>query len=187
MGNMRVVIKRYQNRKLYNTQTKRYITLDEIEDLIKNQQEIEVIDNQTGDDITSVTLSQVIFETEKNRNGLLPLKLLTSIVQSGGNRLDDLRKNVFNSLNLYHFYDEEIKRRIDILIQAGDLSEENGNNILVKLLSVNTHQENISELERKVMELLYIRQTPTKDDLRPLIKKIDELSQELDVIDKLND
>ena len=88
---MPILIKRYQNRKLYNTQTKRYITLEEIEDLIKKEEDVIVIDNNSGKDITAITLSQIIFEFEKNRKGILPIKLLLSLIQSGGNRIDEIK------------------------------------------------------------------------------------------------
>jgi hypothetical protein len=62
---MAVLIKRYANRKLYNTQTSRYITLKGIAELLENDQEVKVIDNETGEDITSVTLSQILVDTER--------------------------------------------------------------------------------------------------------------------------
>jgi polyhydroxyalkanoate synthesis repressor PhaR len=99
---MPIIIKRYQNRKLYNTQSKQYITLEEIEDLIKNELEIKVIDNRTGNDITAITLSQIIFEFEKNRSGFLPVKLLVSLIQSGGNRIDEIRRSIIEALSVYH-------------------------------------------------------------------------------------
>ncbi|MCK5314811.1 MAG: polyhydroxyalkanoate synthesis regulator DNA-binding domain-containing protein, partial [Anaerolineales bacterium] len=70
-------IKRYPNRKLYDTEAKQYITLDEIADLIRQGQEIRVTDNVTGEDLTAVTLSQIIFEQEKKQSGFLPRSVLT--------------------------------------------------------------------------------------------------------------
>ena len=63
---MTVLIKRYANRKLYNTETSRYITLRGIADLIEPGTEVRVIDNESGEDITSVTLSQVLVDTERD-------------------------------------------------------------------------------------------------------------------------
>ena len=64
---MTIIIKRYPNRKLYNTDTKTYITLDAIAALIRKGQSVQVVDNATGDDLTALTLSQIIFEQEKKR------------------------------------------------------------------------------------------------------------------------
>ena len=71
---MAILIKRYANRKLYNTQTSRYITLKGIAELIEADQEVRVIDNETGEDITSVALSQILVEPKR----LLEVSMVTS-------------------------------------------------------------------------------------------------------------
>ena len=180
---MPITIKRYQNRKLYNTQSKRYITLEEIENLIKNQEEVRVIDNKTGYDITAVTLSQIIFELEKNRSGFLPNKLLLSLVQSGGNKIEDIRNNVFESLGIFHQYDIEIDRRINYLIEIGELSKEEGSSILAKMLAASQQIHTVRwNIEAKINEYIKEKQIPTENDFLMLIQKIDELSQRVDEI-----
>ncbi len=83
---MTVLIKRYANRKLYNTQSSRYITLKGIAELIEADQDVRVIDNETGEDITSVALSQILVDNERaNRN--VPRSLLSELVQKGGDAL----------------------------------------------------------------------------------------------------
>ena len=178
---MSIVIKRYQNRKLYNTQLKKYVTLEELEDLIKSDQDIIVIDNRTGKDITAITLSQIIFEFEKNRSGFLPIKLLLSLVQSGGNRIDDLKDNIINSLSLFHNYDMEIERRINILVNNGDLSGEKGAELLEKLIASNqSDQEKHSEIEGLIKSYLKRQDVPTQSQINLLIQKIDAISQQID-------
>jgi len=81
-----VLIKRYANRKLYNTETSRYITLKGIGELIEGGHDVRVIDNETGDDITSVALSQILVDSERS-NSAVPKGLLTSILQRGGDAL----------------------------------------------------------------------------------------------------
>jgi polyhydroxyalkanoate synthesis repressor PhaR len=83
---MAVLIKRYANRKLYNTQTSRYITLKGIAELLEDDKEVQVIDNETGEDITSVTLSQILVDTERS-NRAVPGNLLSELVQRGGDAL----------------------------------------------------------------------------------------------------
>lgn len=120
---MPLIIKRYRNRKLYNTQSKRYITLEEIEQIIKQQEEIKVIDNDSGNDITATTLAQIIFDLEKNNTGVLPVDLLFSLVQSGGKRIDEIQRNIFTSLNFARHFDSEIDRRVKVLIENGEMSK----------------------------------------------------------------
>jgi polyhydroxyalkanoate synthesis repressor PhaR len=178
---MSVIIKRYRNRKLYNTQSKRYITLDEIEELIKDHVEVKVIENDTDNDITATTLSQIIFGLEKNQTGVLPLSLLISLVQSGGKRMDEIRRNIFNSLNLVHHFDVEIERRVNMLISNGEFDQEAGNLLLKKLLSVSYRQEELKDnVEIKLIELLRERQIPTKSDFHLLTNRIETLSKKVE-------
>ena len=83
---MTVLIKRYANRKLYNTDTSRYITLKGVAELVEHGEDVRVIDNETGEDITSVTLSQVLVDNERS-NRDLPRSLLSDIIQKGGDAL----------------------------------------------------------------------------------------------------
>ena len=83
---MTVLIKRYANRKLYNTQTSRYITLKGIAKLVEDDQDVRVIDNETGEDITSVALSQILVDTERNSR-TVPRTLLSDLIQRGGDVL----------------------------------------------------------------------------------------------------
>ncbi len=77
-------IKRYQNRKLYDTHQSCYVTLDEIADMIAQGDDIVVIDNKTKKDITSATMTQIIFEKQKKSKTLLPIPTLREIIQRGG-------------------------------------------------------------------------------------------------------
>jgi polyhydroxyalkanoate synthesis repressor PhaR len=86
------IIKRYPNRKLYDTEAKRYVTLDSITQMIHDGQEVQVVDYESGEDLTNLTLSQIIFEQEKKGSGLLPRALLTNLVRAGGDTLDQVRR-----------------------------------------------------------------------------------------------
>lgn len=77
------VIKRYPNRKLYDTDAKRYITLNEIAALIRAGEEVVVTDHATDEDMTAVILTQIIFEQEKLQKGFLPKSVLTNLVRAG--------------------------------------------------------------------------------------------------------
>lgn len=67
------VIKRYANRKLYDTKSSQYVTLDQIAQMIRAGEEVRVLDNSSKDDLTSVTLAQIIFEEEKRQKSFIPL------------------------------------------------------------------------------------------------------------------
>lgn len=78
------VIKRYANRKLYDTQHSRYVTLEQISEMIREGDDVKIIDNKSKEDLTSVTLAQIIFEEEKKQKSFLPLQAMRNIIQSGG-------------------------------------------------------------------------------------------------------
>lgn len=80
---MSYVIKRYSNRKLYDTQESRYVTLEEIEEMIRAGREISVVDAASGEDLTSVTLTQIILENERNRRANLPSAFLHQLIKHG--------------------------------------------------------------------------------------------------------
>jgi polyhydroxyalkanoate synthesis repressor PhaR len=84
------VIKRYANRKLYDTQHSRYVTLDQIAEMIRGGDDVKIIDNKTKEDLTSVTLAQIIFEEEKRQKSFLPLQAMRNIIQSGGESITQL-------------------------------------------------------------------------------------------------
>ena len=77
------IIKRYQNRKLYDTHESSYVTLDEIAKMIKAGEDLRVIDNKTKNDITSSTLTQLLFETEKKAKTQPSVELLKEIIRHG--------------------------------------------------------------------------------------------------------
>jgi len=95
---MAYVIKRYSNRKLYDTQESRYVTLEEIEEMIRNGKEISVVDAASGEDLTSVTLTQIILENERNHRSALPAAFLHQLVKHGEAWQDFIQRSMKSSL-----------------------------------------------------------------------------------------
>ncbi|MCA9675137.1 MAG: polyhydroxyalkanoate synthesis regulator DNA-binding domain-containing protein [Kofleriaceae bacterium] len=92
------IIKRYANRKLYDTQHSRYVTLDQISEMIRLGDEVKIIDNKTKEDLTSVTLAQIIFEEEKKQRSFLPLTAMRNIIQNGGEWFAEAQRRVTSIL-----------------------------------------------------------------------------------------
>jgi polyhydroxyalkanoate synthesis repressor PhaR len=179
------VIKRYPNRKLYDTDAKQYITLDGIADLIRAGTEVTVVDYTSGEDLTALTLTQIILEQEKKQSGLLPRSILAGLIQAGGDRLNALQRALTTPLNFIHQFETEIKHRIQDLVKQGELSDIEAQNILEKLLSPSflpLHSSPISEQE--IERILEERKIPTHDDLQRLLAQIEELSTKLDQVTK---
>jgi polyhydroxyalkanoate synthesis repressor PhaR len=92
--NMTVLIKRYGNRKLYDTQASRYVTLERIAEMVRAGKDLRIVDNETGEDLTAVTFAQIIFEEQKRKSDLLGLPVLRWIIQQGGATVQEILTSV---------------------------------------------------------------------------------------------
>lgn len=105
------VIKRYQNRKLYDTHQSCYVTLEEISQMIKNGDDLRVIDNKTKNDITQTTLTQLLYETEKRAAQPVPVELLKEIIRKGdGSFSGYIRNNLKGELARFERDDQPLSR-----------------------------------------------------------------------------
>ena len=84
------IIKRYANRKLYDKADSRYVTLKEIARLVRRGEEVKVVDNDSGTDLTSVTFAQIILEEEKKKTHLVSAPFLRGLIRSGEATIQDL-------------------------------------------------------------------------------------------------
>jgi polyhydroxyalkanoate synthesis repressor PhaR len=149
------IIKRYPNRKLYDTGTKRYVTLDHITQMIHEGQEVQVVDYETGEDLTNLTLSQIIFEQEKKGSGLLPRSLLTNLVRAGGDTFDQVRRALLRG-----------PMGETIVKPDGEDTEGDGSSPLHKV-------------DDLFQDLLASLNVPTNRDLQRLQSQVDELNQKI--------
>ena len=78
------IIRKYGNRRLYDTQTKQYVNLDEVAQMIRDGSEVQVVDAKTREDLTRDILTQIIVEETRSRNGGLPLEVLRDLVAFSG-------------------------------------------------------------------------------------------------------
>jgi polyhydroxyalkanoate synthesis repressor PhaR len=181
-------IKRYPNRKLYDTQAKQYITLEGIADLIRSGEEVHVIDHASGEDLTELTLTQIILEQEKKQSGLLPRSVLAGLIQASGDRLSALQRTLASPINLLHQIDDEIKRRIHALVNAGELTEGEGRTLLEKLMGQAPKTGEKASLRREELlistealeQYLQERGAPSREDLQRLIDQVDDLTAQLE-------
>lgn len=173
---MTVVIKRYPNRKLYDTEARHYVALDRVAEVIRGGGEVQVVDHATGADITAVILSQVIADQERRRVGLVPHDLLAALVQASGDRVIALRRALASPLERLRQVDEEIERRLAALVAVGELGEEDGRRLRDKLVALG--QRAYDELT--LAQLPAVRNLPTRGDLQALAARLDALEVEIE-------
>jgi len=202
------VIKRYTNRKLYDTVESRYVTLDEIAAMIKDGVEVQIVDNKTKEDLTSVTLAQIIFEEEKKRNRM-PLTVLREIIRHPGDSLTDfIQKAVTPRVVSIR---EEAESRLDKLLRREDKREDGsdapvapaegeataedanaaGGGGAAELLKASQRaleewQRRVDERVKQVVENLAGNLPALGRDMQTLGQRLEDLEKKLDALDKKN-
>lgn len=156
MESATVVIKKYGNRRLYDTSGSRYVNLDEIAALIRKGVQVQVVDAKTGEDLTRVTLTQIITEDAKDKPTGLPLELLRQlIVASDQTRQEFVMWYLKSAFDTYQSVQDAVQNRLGEM-QSAILSPVES----VKRLLTGPHSraagDNVSELEalrQRVAEL----------------------------------
>ncbi len=111
-GNPTIIIKRYGNRRLYNTATKSYVNYQELLDIIRGGHDIQVTDSSTKADVTKAVLVQLILEEEKNAKSILPLPFLFQLIRSREGQVQEFFSNYLaSSFDAYLKTKEEFDRR----------------------------------------------------------------------------
>lgn len=176
------MIKRYPNRKLYDTEARQYITLEGIAALIRQGQEVRVVDHATGEDLTSLTLTQVILELERKRTGFLPLGVLSGLIQAGGDTLGSLRRSLASPLEIARHVDEEIERRMQMLVKGGELAATEAARLGSQLLSWGSRPTPSDEApdDDQIEKALASYGIPTREDLIHLGEHMDQVAARLE-------
>jgi polyhydroxyalkanoate synthesis repressor PhaR len=169
------LIKRYANRKLYDTETGRYVTLEDIGEMILAGAEVTVVDHATGADLTTVTLLQVMFEQEKRIGGQLPRAMLTRLIQGGDTRLRSLRRALDAFIDPMKHAEEEIRRRLQRLREGGSLTPEEAARLEELLLAPELSQEEVETIAEEAA----FEPAAGAEDLEELARQIERLEQEI--------
>lgn len=114
-----VTYKKYANRRIYDTQSSHYVTLQELADVIRQGNAVQIIDAKTKDDVTAFVLTQIVLEQAKRKNTLLPSPVLHLIIQYGDNVLLEffetyLQQIVHNYIRYKKSVDDQFKRWLDL-------------------------------------------------------------------------
>lgn len=169
------LIKRYSNRKLYDTESSTYVTLEDVETMVREGQELQIVDNSSGEDITGPTLAHIVLEQQKV-NPSFPLSVLRGIIQSGEDFFARLQWPVTQ-------FRDEFKRRAETLEEGGNAIRE----------FVDGTQRSIDEMQQRldhrlrdaVDQMTHIPEMRREiDDLR---QSVEILQQRLDEMEESND
>jgi len=114
----KIALKKYANRRIYDTEKSAYITLEQVSELIRAGRQVSVTDAKTSEDVTAFILSQIIVEEAKNRNALLPVPFLHLVIQHGDVLREFFEKHLSLTMKNYLLYktavDEQFKRWLEL-------------------------------------------------------------------------
>ncbi len=185
------LIKRYANRKLYDTESKRYITLDGIAEMIRQQQDVKVIGHETGEDITALTQAQIIFEQERKLRSGIPHTVFTNLIQTSSDTIAQVWHALIPPDEWKKAVDIEIEKRVQALIQRDKVSDDDGWHMLDLLLTTPEPeaQPEAAKTDRTTplggLEKLIKQRAPTQEQLEQLTKQVEALSAEVERLTKL--
>jgi polyhydroxyalkanoate synthesis repressor PhaR len=173
---MTVLIKRYANRKLYNTQSSRYITLKGIAELIDADEDVRVIDNETGEDITNVALSQILVDSEREGRRV-SRPLLSGLLQRGGDALyGALRRGVGDAQEGLG----ELQRGVRRLVRRRDEEESGGITEWISQGAPDLEHMLQNAIER-VFKLLDL---PRRSDIDALNRNLDRVASAIEALER---
>lgn len=171
-----VIIKKYANRRLYNTQSSKYITLDFLADLTRKEIDFKVLDAKTNDDITHSVLTQIIMEEENSGHQMLPTNFLKQLIAMYGNSMQGMLPQFLEaSMDNFRTNQKQVQDAIEAAVTAGPFGQIAKQNIEFMRTAREALLPNLSSLTGKKPE-----KAENVDDLKrqmaALQTKIDQLS-----------
>ncbi len=180
-----IIIKKYSNRRLYDTTHKKYVTLDEIANLIKDGGEIKVLDSQTDEDITKIVLMQVVLEGEKNKEDILPTSFLHMLIKYGNRMARDFFENYFTIMfQPYLSLQEGVKKNLQLWQETGWMPPGIKYPIIhnpFETLTGHPEKQNNIEKDGGSKESSH---TPPSPELELLMEKVKELEEKVKSMDR---
>jgi polyhydroxyalkanoate synthesis repressor PhaR len=183
------VIKRYRNRRLYDTLEKKTIKLDNLAQLVKENVEFKVIDNATGKDVTISVLSRILSDqwSYERRNLKQTTKLIRLLISKGGGiTMDIFKKTVLFGLGVFDLTREKAESIVDEMIKRGEMSQSDKAKAVKELLK--GHDERMEKLKTKIDESVEKVTAKVKgkdkEEMANLHKKIDELTRMVEKLEK---
>jgi polyhydroxyalkanoate synthesis repressor PhaR len=173
------IIKRYSNRKLYDTTASRYVTLDQIGEMVRAGEEVSIVDNSSKEDLTSVTLAQIIFEEEKRKKSFLPLGTLKSILQSGGEQISEFARTLKENAGKIIRKDNATEKDEKEAPEATPTEERHFFRELI-----DNSQKTFDELQRRVDERIKSALHGLTVPLGALQRELGDLSRRLEVLER---
>lgn len=172
-----VIIKKYANRRLYNTRSSKYITLDYLAELTRKDTEFQVLDAKTGDDITHGVLTQIIMEEENTGKGMLPVNFLRQIISLYGDSMQGLVPQFLeNSMDNFRKNQKQVQDVIESAITSGPFGSIAKQNIEMMRAARKAFMPNLVSGKNAETD------TGKADDVSDLQRQMTELQARIDAL-----
>ena len=181
-------IKKYTNRKMYDTHDKRYVTMAQLSELIKQGEEVMVIDNRTGEDITTAIISQLIGRDTQEKDKTVSSQLLMQLLRKGGGTLTDYAKKYMSLWQgAFNMAEEEVTQLVNRLVKNKELSISEAGKLKKEIMGYTTSLKGwISDrIDKRVGEGLQSMNLATNDHLKALSVKVDALTKKVRQLEKM--
>jgi polyhydroxyalkanoate synthesis repressor PhaR len=183
------LIKKYANRKMYDIRDKRYISRDQLAELIKNGEEVAIIDNRTGEDLTSSIVSQLIGmdSKDKENDGAVSSRFLMQLLRKGGGTLTDYAKKYVSLWQgALTMAEDEIDKLVNMLVKNKELSISEGSRLKKEIIGyTNSLKGWISDsIDKRVGEVFNAMNLATNDHMKALSAKVDVLAKKVKQLEK---
>jgi polyhydroxyalkanoate synthesis repressor PhaR len=176
-------IKKYANRKLYDTTDKQYISLDQLSELIKAGEEVVIVDNKSGEDITSSIISQLLARDKKEDDAEVPASILIQLLRRGsGTVVDYAKKYATLFQGAMTMAEDEIDRLVALLVKDKELSETEGSRLKKEIAG---YAENLRKwigdnTDKRIKEVLKVMNLATKEQVLELTERIEKLGKKIE-------
>ena len=175
-------IKKYANRKMYDTADKTYVSLEQVARLIKSGEEVSIIDNKTGEDLTAAIVSRLIGRDKKEKGSVVSPRIMMQLLRKGGDTLTDYAKK-YTSLwqNALTMAEDEVDKLVGGLVSSKELSRAEGSRLKKEITGYTDSLKSWigEQVDRRMNEALSAMNLASRDQVEALNAKIDKLTKEV--------
>ncbi|MBD3382097.1 MAG: hypothetical protein GF404_07865 [candidate division Zixibacteria bacterium] len=181
--NMNVyLIKRYSNRRLYDPQENRTITLDDLIHLIRTGRKVKIVESQTDRDITGRVLAQaLVYDLKSWQDGESKIEIMKLLISEGEGAMDFIKKTMLASIGAFEMTRSKVEEIVDTLVEKGEIKKGERSQAVMEMMDkVDENMKNFrARVSEEVESKLKSMRVAKKNDLEQLEGKVDQLIESL--------
>ncbi len=183
------LIKKYANRKLYDTIDKKYVTMKHISEMIKSGKDVSIIDNETNENLTSAIVSSLMGKDSGETDASLSSSLLIQLFRKGSDALTDYAKKYLSIWqNAFTLAEDELDSMLKSLVKNNEISRTEGSRLKQEIMGFTSSLKHwISEMvDRRVNEVLSMMNLATREQFANLTERISYLERKIAELESAN-